>query len=168
MMGYNELHLKHFESGLKIRAICDDLEYPSEYAQIFLYIHIRGAEHYKNKKTIKTMLKMIEEYYKPENEIKMNPSVIPLDSEVKSLYSKTVNNKDLEQTGGKLFKTEDNNGFFSKQISNIIRFYKDTYFRKKMVKIYEKNIKKLIKSYNKEKVEKAFERVRLLKELNFN
>ena len=67
-MNYDELHSTYFDSGLKIRAICDDLEYPAEFAQVFLYIHIRGPEHYKDQAKMESMANIMAEYYNPENQ----------------------------------------------------------------------------------------------------
>jgi hypothetical protein len=168
MMKYDELHSRYFENGLKIRAICDDLAYPEEYAQILLYIHIRGTDHYSNKTVMKTMAKIIEEYYHPDKEIKLKESSFNSNNHIKSMYSDIIIGKQLEYADNYLSEKENKNGFFSKQISNILRLYTDTDFREKMLNIYEKNIKKLLKLYNKEKIEKAFKRARLLKDVNFN
>ncbi len=167
-MNYAELHSKHFEHGLKIRAICDDLEYPAEYAHIFLYIHIRGIEHCHDETVRESMSDILEEYYDPESQRKLKESRSKEDSKTRKLFSNIVIGEEFQNADNFLLKKENTNNFFSKQINNIRRLYTDKEYRKKMLRIYEKNIKKLINSYDKEKVEKVFERARLLNGINFN
>jgi hypothetical protein len=167
-MNYDELHSTYFDSGLKIRAICDDLEYPAEFAQVFLYIHIRGPEHYKDQAKMESMANIMAEYYNPENQEKLKNSRVSKDSKTKSLFSNIVIGKEFERADNFLLENENTDNYFSNQINNIRKLYTDNNFRKKMINIYENNIKKLISSYSKEKVEKAFERARLIKNINLN
>ena len=120
-MNYDELHSRYFEHGLKIRAICDDLEYPAEYAHIFLYIHIKGPEHC-NDKTVREFIPGItSDYYNPENQKKLKESRIENNSKARSLFSNIVIGGELERADNYLLKKENTNDFFSKQINNIRR-----------------------------------------------
>jgi hypothetical protein len=162
-----EFFSKYYDDGLRIRAICDDLDYPSEYFPVLLNIHIKGSKHFYNKEK-QDVHKIAYKMLMPESQEMLLKSRLKKDNHIKALFSKIIIGGELKRADDYLLSEAGVENFFKNQLININRMYTDEYYRKKMIKIYEENVKQLIYLYDEERINKAFERGRLLNGISRN
>lgn len=150
----------YFKKALKIRAICDDYNFPAEYSPVFVNILIRGAEHFRHPSLTMEQLKQVFYSFTPEAQQELRDSRLKEDTELKSMLSKVIVGGELQRADDYLAKTEGVGNFFSKQLENMGRLYFDSDYREKMIDLYEKKVVPLMDEYDDLKVQAAFARAR--------
>jgi hypothetical protein len=160
----NDYFLDFFEDGMKICAICSDLDICDEQMRLLIFIHIKltqfGQKYFeqdhKNEiialRTVLGDTRYIEELYKEEN---LNEKTIENVTKVLDTYKNTLKNLDVEIK---------NNYGLENRLTNELRYrlllYSNKKFMTEIVNLYEKEIKYRIKIYDNKKVDEAFENYR--------
>jgi hypothetical protein len=150
----------YFKDGLKIRAICDDLNYPAEYSPVFVNIHIRGAEHFRKPALTEEQLKQVFYYLSPEAQQQLRDSRLEKETDLKKELSHVFIGGELERADQYLAEHTGVSRFFRNQLENTEKLYFDTAYREKMIELYEKTVKPLLTQYDDLKVEATFAKVR--------
>jgi hypothetical protein len=156
----NDYFLDFFEDGMRICAICSDLNISEEQMRLLIFIHIKltqlGQEYFKQDHqteiiALRTILgdsHYIEKMYKEQNlDVKIAENLINfLES-----YQNTIKKLDIEIK---------NNYGLENRLTNEFRYRLLLYVNKKfmanMLNLYDKEIKNRIKLYDNKKVDEAF------------
>lgn len=141
-----------YEDCLKIHAICEELGYSKDDARLFTGIHYligKKGEELFQKESFDNEIFAVDIFlssYKPK----------PL-SKLHLLLSNLCIGLELKISENSS-KAGDLEAFFTTQLQNMKKFYKDKKFRDDMFKTYKEIIKPKIAEYDLNKVKKVFEK----------
>ena len=150
LLDQDALFNTYYQDGLKIRAICDDLNYSMQDFQVFMAIHVRGPEFFINGN--KELAKKVYKLLKPSIQKKLFSDK---ESFAYKKLSEIFINKNLKE-----IEEKNNCNFFTTQLDNIYRLHIDEDYRADMLIIYINDIVPLMKQYDQVKINAAFARGR--------
>ena len=162
LLNQDELFDKHFKDALTIRAICDDMLFPGAYSPIFVNIHIRGINHFRNPPLSKEQYKIVFQFLNPENQENIKKRLHDSDdSEMKDQIEDMCVGDSLKGMDEYLNFSENIQSYFSTQLENLKRMYFDEVYREHMITLYTFFIKSRIAEYDEKRIEAAFRKGRI-------